>query len=189
MSSPNSPYEKPLPTNPFREAIAEENSCSTGSMDSKSLPPQPENELFSAPPSYVGEGHIVPAIDVKANASSPSSSYPSPSYSSPEQQYQRPGPQLVFPTTEAYGSSSSPYYAPIPAGYDVGLLPNPDPKAIPPCFSRPPPDVLSYPSFKAVFLVANQKSLEKGFPLACPPSNDRPHPFTSHDINEADWLG
>jgi len=37
-------------------------------------------------------------------------------------------------------------------------------------------------------LVATGKTLDKGFPLASPPSKSDPHPFVSHDINERDWI-
>jgi len=39
-----------------------------------------------------------------------------------------------------------------------------------------------------MFLVAHGKTLDKGFPIASPPSNSVPHPFVSHDVNEGDWM-
>lgn len=44
-------------------------------------------------------------------------------------------------------------------------------------FSRPAPENLSYPSFEPTFLISRAKYLDKGFPLAPPPSSIHPHPF------------
>lgn len=59
---------------------------------------------------------------------------------------------------------------------------------LPAAFSRIPPPHISYDSFKPLFLVANGKTLEKGFPRVQPPSVVHPHPFTYHDVTESDWL-
>ena len=57
----------------------------------------------------------------------------------------------------------------------------------PPSFLRQPPKNLPYDSFQPMFLIANGKFLDKGFPLIAPPSAAQPHPFASHDVNEEDW--
>ncbi|KAH9477963.1 hypothetical protein JR316_0010196 [Psilocybe cubensis] len=59
---------------------------------------------------------------------------------------------------------------------------------LPTAFSRVPPAHISYESFKPLFLAANGKTLEKGFPPVPPPSVIHPHPFTYHDVTESDWL-
>ena len=58
-----------------------------------------------------------------------------------------------------------------------------------PSFARAPSREVTYPSFPPMFLVATGKSLAKGFPYTSPPSNSNPHPFTSHDVYEGDWMG
>lgn len=40
-----------------------------------------------------------------------------------------------------------------------------------------------------MYLIANGKNLDAGFPNLPPLSSTRPHPFTSHDVSEADWNG
>jgi hypothetical protein len=56
-----------------------------------------------------------------------------------------------------------------------------------PSFSRPPAQNLYYNPFPPTYLISNSRSLENGFPVVLPPSPVQPHPFTSHDVNEADW--
>jgi hypothetical protein len=36
-------------------------------------------------------------------------------------------------------------------------------------------------------LIANGKNFDAGFPTLPPLSSTQPHPFTSHDVSEADW--
>ncbi|KAJ3500432.1 hypothetical protein NLJ89_g9800 [Agrocybe chaxingu] len=55
--------------------------------------------------------------------------------------------------------------------------------------SRPPAPGPSYASFEPMFLLAEGKNLNKGFPRTPPPSDSHPHPFASHDVNELDWVG
>ncbi|KAF7313047.1 hypothetical protein MKEN_00989700 [Mycena kentingensis (nom. inval.)] len=43
------------------------------------------------------------------------------------------------------------------------------------------------PAFPPVFLLADDNSLRKGFPVIPPPSEQQPHPFEVHDVLEADW--
>lgn len=57
----------------------------------------------------------------------------------------------------------------------------------PSCFSRRPIPGLSYGTFPPVYLIGNGKTLHKGFPMMPPPSTMVPHPFATHDVNEADW--
>ena len=56
-----------------------------------------------------------------------------------------------------------------------------------PSFARPPAQNLCYNNFPPTYLIANGKKLDSGFPMEPPPSPVHPHPFTSHDVNEADW--
>lgn len=57
----------------------------------------------------------------------------------------------------------------------------------PASFLRQPPNTMTYDSFQPMFLIANGKFLDKGFPPIAPPSPAQPHPFASHDVNEGDW--
>lgn len=53
-------------------------------------------------------------------------------------------------------------------------------------YQRPAPPSLPY-SFPPMYLTANGRHLDQGFPLMPPPSLVQPHPFASHDVNELDW--
>ncbi|KAI0761086.1 hypothetical protein BD413DRAFT_721648 [Trametes elegans] len=58
----------------------------------------------------------------------------------------------------------------------------------PPSFERRPPADLPYGPFPPTTLLAHSADLTRGFPhtpptCPCPP----PHPFLTHDVNEADW--
>ncbi|KAJ6493200.1 hypothetical protein C8R45DRAFT_989139 [Mycena sanguinolenta] len=57
-----------------------------------------------------------------------------------------------------------------------------------PSLTRIPPPNLPRTPFQPMFLFAEENSLEKGFSSAIPPSSNYPHPFTTLDINEPDWL-
>ena len=52
---------------------------------------------------------------------------------------------------------------------------------------RPVLPSLPYSSFPPMYLSANGRHLDQGFPMMPPPSQVQPHPFTSHDVNELDW--
>lgn len=54
---------------------------------------------------------------------------------------------------------------------------------------RPPAQNLFYTAFPPTYLISNGENLDSGFPLGPPPSPVQPHPFISHDVNEADWTG
>jgi len=56
-----------------------------------------------------------------------------------------------------------------------------------PSFSRQPSPNVPYTSFPLMYLTANGKHLDKGFPLVPPPTPVAPHPFVTHDVNEDDW--
>lgn len=94
--------------------------------------------------------------------------------------------------TSTYGSpellyrQSSSAYAPRPPQPDSdGAISAP---SFSTSFSRPPPGTLPYSSFDPIFLVCRGQYLYKGFLSLPPPSSAIPHPFTTHDINEGDWL-
>jgi hypothetical protein len=59
---------------------------------------------------------------------------------------------------------------------------------LPPSFSRPPPHNLVCDTFPPIYLIANGKHLDDGFPVVPPPSSVQPHPFSSHDVREVDWI-
>jgi hypothetical protein len=39
-----------------------------------------------------------------------------------------------------------------------------------------------------MYLIANGKHLDDGFPVVPPPSPVQPHPFSSRDVREVDWI-
>lgn len=59
--------------------------------------------------------------------------------------------------------------------------------ALPSVFSRPTSLGISYTPFSPTYLTANGRHLDRGFPMMVPPPLVQPHPFASHDVNEADW--
>ncbi|PPQ73444.1 hypothetical protein CVT26_015831 [Gymnopilus dilepis] len=135
---------------------------------------QGQSSILPPPPSYIQEDSAVHPLDkTPLNFSPPEENTLvlnnvdlSPSTS-----------QAAFPTSyyATPSESTPPQFSQLGGG-----LPIP--------FSRPPAQDLSYPSFKAIFLVARSKLLEKGFPPAPPPCDVQPHPFLTHDVSEGDWI-
>jgi hypothetical protein len=39
-----------------------------------------------------------------------------------------------------------------------------------------------------MYLIANGRYLDEGFPVVPPPSPMQPHPFSSRDVREVDWI-
>ena len=111
-------------------------------------------------------------------------------------------PESVTETSSIHPQYSQPYGLPPesssshspPFGINLASsFRNPSPGNIthdppPLSFSRQPPENLPYDPFQPIFLIANGKFLDTGFPLAAPPSAAQPHPFASHDVNEGDWI-
>ena len=59
----------------------------------------------------------------------------------------------------------------------------------PGCFSRAPPSDQQYPEFQMITIPSlGHQYLSKGFPATLPPSITRPHPFSTHDVTEEDWM-
>jgi len=79
-------------------------------------------------------------------------------------------------------STFTSYYAASPAGSSLAST------SAHPAFSRPPASGLPYQAFKPTYLAARGKSLEKGFPMIPPPSEEVPHLFVTHDVHQDDWL-
>ena len=57
----------------------------------------------------------------------------------------------------------------------------------PPSFTRVPPLDRPYTPFAPCALHSHSRRMEDGFPALAPPA-PQPHPFSTHDVNEADWL-
>jgi hypothetical protein len=60
--------------------------------------------------------------------------------------------------------------------------------SMPPSFFRPPPPNLICTTFPPMYLIANGRYLDEGFPVVPPPSPMQPHPFSSRDVREVDWI-
>ena len=95
-----------------------------------------------------------------------------PTFPTPSNDVQPPSYSDCFAT-----SANSSYFSPTSSTTEVV-----------PTGQRAPSSDVMYPSFHPMFLVATGKTLDKGFPYASPPSKSNPHPFTSHDIKEGDWI-
>ncbi|KIM75581.1 hypothetical protein PILCRDRAFT_827134 [Piloderma croceum F 1598] len=97
-----------------------------------------------------------------------------PRYSSPNS---FSGPPLPTPSRgllPSVGSASSPSKNQSPP--------------MPPSFSRPPAPNLICTTFPPIYLIANGRYLDEGFPAVPPPSPMQPHPFSSRDVREVDWI-
>ena len=57
----------------------------------------------------------------------------------------------------------------------------------PPSFERTPPRNLPYGPFELVVHQSLSTRLEDGFPAVPPPCAAAYHPFSTHDVSEADW--
>ncbi|KDR72519.1 hypothetical protein GALMADRAFT_228809 [Galerina marginata CBS 339.88] len=137
------------------------------------------SESQSAPPSYVHENRDREIDPIEKTPAFPVPEDHRPTYS-------------TITSTRTYYATSSSTSGSAPTsprhrdGLDISIPTAND--ALPSAFSRAPPPELSYPAFNPIFLVAQGKTVDKGFPAAPPPSSVQPHPFTSHDVGEADWL-
>ncbi|KAI0371412.1 hypothetical protein BV20DRAFT_203943 [Pilatotrama ljubarskyi] len=58
----------------------------------------------------------------------------------------------------------------------------------PPSFLRTPPHGVSYGSFEPLQIPALGQNLEDGFITTLPASLTQPHPFSTHDVMEEDWM-
>ncbi|EJF56561.1 hypothetical protein DICSQDRAFT_174789 [Dichomitus squalens LYAD-421 SS1] len=59
----------------------------------------------------------------------------------------------------------------------------------PACFSRTPPSDQQYPEFEMITIPSlGHQYLAKGFPATLPQTATRPHPFSTHDVTEKDWM-
>lgn len=129
--------------------------------------PDGETDTLTSSHSHVGGS----SENQQGFASYAPPTFPIPLETSPPPSYSNSFARLT-------ASTSRSYYA--PASFDpVGALTS---------FSRVPPENLTYPSFQPMFLVAQGKTLNKGFPSTPPLSSLNPHPFVSHDVTERDWI-
>ena len=168
--------------------------------DAKSL--EPEAYPSSSPRVYQ------PVPDSRSRAISPSPTFPTekaptpppihyPESSSSSRAIVSPTIPIPFdnnPPPPSYysdgfaNSASSSHFAPASSITSAAISVPMGGPGSPPSFSRPPSREVTYPNFPPMFLVATGKSLSKGFPFISPASNSNPHPFTSHDIYEVDWM-
>ena len=127
--------------------------------------PQTSREAFASPSGFIGPS-LRPGLRPYYSASD--------SFDCP--------PPATVPTTPPSPSFFS-FFGRTKCSKEVQVSAPPLPQS----FSRHPPPNLSYDKFPPVYLTANSKNLDMGFPILPPPSRIQPHPFTSHDVNEADW--
>ena len=85
-------------------------------------------------------------------------------------------------------SHRSSFTSPKPSSSIAALL-----TPVPPSFERQPKEGLPYEDCAPVVLFSTSTRLEDGFPATIPPVvvlgiTDPPHPFTTHDVTEGDWL-
>jgi hypothetical protein len=123
--------------------------------------PQIGSEAFSSPPGYMGPSE---RSNVYPRYSSPSS------FSSP--------PPSTPPSRNLLSL----------AGGNVNPPSQNQSSDVPPSFSRPLPPNLYYITFPPTYLIANGRHLDDGFPVVPPPSPVQPHPFSSRDVREVDWI-
>lgn len=95
-----------------------------------------------------------------------------------------------------YNSTSTSTYRPTPppslSRSFMHLISPPNPAKpsstpLPTSFSRTTPSNLPYGAFSPMYLTANGRHLNKGFPFLPPVSVEAAHPFLTHDIAESDW--
>lgn len=151
--------------------LAQDEPPATSPIVGQSFPPGPGSTI-SSPPSYAL--HEFPAVlgDPVVPAGK--------------------APRFPTATTTLTGTSQS--FSPSDASSSSSYYHTSDPLAaspqspLPSAFGRRPRLDLSYEDFHPIFLAARGKTLDKGFPPAPPPSTAHVHPFTSHNIDESDWL-
>jgi len=119
------------------------------------------SEAFSSPPDYIGPSE---RTNVYPRYSSPNSFSSPPSSTPPSRNLL----SFVGGSTNPQSQSQS--------------------SDAPPSFSRPPPPNLYYTTFPPTYLISNGNHLDKGFPIVPPPSPVQPHPFSSRDVREIDWI-
>ena len=138
-------------------------------------------EPLEGPSVYAGPANVTEMIGAGASNAPPAYIKPSgrtkvyPRYSSPSS---FSGPPLPTPSrsllSSVGGSANSPSQNQSPP--------------MPPSFSRPPPQNLICDTFPPMYLIANGRHLDDGFSVVPPRSPVQPHPFSSRDVREVDWI-
>ena len=152
-------------------AEAEEDALSTSDVQSAHTPASPISPISSASPPAPSPllDAAMPAGDARSRASSFASSTSKPNLV--HSLSFRKSPKVIK-------ASSSIAHLLAPA---------------PPPFERPPKEGLQYEDCAPISLFSTSTRLEEGFPAVLPPvleigEMDAPHPFTTHDVTEGDWL-
>jgi hypothetical protein len=159
---PGPPLEDTRPSPPAYESIAGDQEKIVSGTEI-----QTARDAFASPSGYVGPS-LRPGHHPYYSASD-SFDYPPP------------------PTAPIAVSSSSLFSWKLFSPNKVQVSDAPPLPPLPSCFSRPPPPNLCYDEFSPIYLTANGRSLDAGFPMLPPSPSIHPHPFTSHDVCEADW--
>lgn len=126
---------------------------------------------FAAPSTYVGPS-LRPGLYPHYSSSDSFDTHPPPVSNRPASPSQSP-PKSLFALIGGRMTPPSPPVTPS--------------APLPSSFSRPAPRNLPYSVFSPAYLISNGTRLNEGFPVLPPESIADPHPFTTHDVNEADW--
>ncbi|KAI0371411.1 hypothetical protein BV20DRAFT_203980 [Pilatotrama ljubarskyi] len=177
-------YEEPPPSygdvtpgpNPSHREIASAHHANWADVQHVSIPGA---SVYQPPP-----GHAPRSLPVGADSGR--SLYPETLIRTPQLSPRSPAPHASHApyATEQSTSRSSRLSSLIPRGKDVrGLIEPP-----PPSFLRPPARGFPYGPFEPLEIPAAGKKLDDGFITALPPSSTQPHPFSTHDVREEDWM-
>ncbi|TFK52377.1 hypothetical protein OE88DRAFT_1657610 [Heliocybe sulcata] len=175
---PHPPPYEPASTGEYQHGL---HATSTGPYSSPSGPP----------PQMQHQGHALPPYpaDYSAQAGQqqekPPAAYgpgysPSPSHAG-AQTPQGGQPQNAPPEQEEGFSLAS--ITKLFSGQSSNPLDPP-----PPSFNRPVPQWVTSEKFPMMVTLGAGKDLGDGFTAVPPPSALQPHPFQSHDVQDADWV-
>jgi hypothetical protein len=131
-----------------------------------------------------------PGMDVLPPAYQPRTSfsnYPSEPLSAPAAYASRPG---VQPTQQdASLPSASTSERSFLSGLKDKIAPRDPLNPPPPSFARQPDPRFPYGPFAYMSMVSIGSHLDDGFPLVAPGAGPgAPHPFATHDVQQADWI-
>ncbi|KAJ7445257.1 hypothetical protein FB451DRAFT_1292995 [Mycena latifolia] len=146
--------------------------------------PDPDDKTTPSPTRYA---HVPPGYYPNGADPYASSSSHGPSSSSGRSDSLRPPPSWPQSASESALPLPSPSFSPLSRSASSQPYIPPVTPVQPPSFSRPPPPNLPRTPFPPMFLLAEQNSLRRGFPVVLPPTTITPHPFATYDVLQDDW--